>query len=116
LGRGRALIQEAGISVVAPTTPLEEEDMPVRDRSLSPNTLSKLWSEAKDHAEDEISAGARARVKQLIEKGVRDEFEDLIRCKPHERSTERQDYRNGVHARGLLTVLGQVPELRIPRA
>jgi putative transposase len=90
--------------------------MPVRDRSLSPSMVRKLWSEVKDHAEDEISAGARSRVKQLIEEGVLDEFEDLIRCKPHERSEERQDYRNGFYARGLLTVLGHIPQLRIPRA
>lgn len=88
----------------------------MRDRSLSPNMVSKLWSEVKDHTEDEISAGARARVKRLIEKGILDEFEELIRCKPRERSEARRDYRNGFYARGLLTVMGHIPELRIPRA
>jgi hypothetical protein len=38
--------------------------MPVRDRSLSPNMVSKLWSDAKDHAEGEITAGARVRLKR----------------------------------------------------
>jgi putative transposase len=90
--------------------------MPVRDRSLSPSMVRKLWAEVKDYAEDEISAGARDRVRRLIEKGVLDEFEELIRCKPHERSEARQDYRNGFYARGLLTVMGHIPELRIPRA
>lgn len=88
----------------------------MRDQSLSPSMIRKLWSEVKDHARDEINAGARAKVKSYIERGILDEFEVLIRCKPHERSEERQDYRNGFYARGLLTTMGHIPELRIPRA
>jgi hypothetical protein len=78
--------------------------------------IRKLWSEVRDHTDDEISTGARSRVKQLIEKRVLDEFEDLIRCRPRERSKERQGCRNGFYARGLLTVMGHIPRLRIQRA
>ena len=90
--------------------------MPVRDQGLSKSMVARLWSDVKDYAEDEINAGARAEIKRIIQKGILDEFEQLIRCKSHERSEERRDYRNGYYTRGLLTTMGHIAELRIPRA
>jgi transposase-like protein len=88
----------------------------MRDRSLSPGRIQKLWSEVKDYTTDEISEGARRKVKELLEKGILEEFEELVRCRPYERSQERSDYRNGYYCRGLLTTMGQISEIRIPRA
>ena len=88
----------------------------MKDQDLSPSMVRLLWSEVKSAAQDEISAGARAQLKRLMERGILDEFEELIRCKPHERSEDRRDYRNGYYVRGLLTRMGYIPELRIPRA
>ena len=87
----------------------------MRDRSLSKSMVAKLWSEAKDYARDEMNAGARARLKELLEGSILDEFEQLIKCGRYERSEERQDYRNGFYTRGLLTTMGRIAELRIPR-
>ncbi len=90
--------------------------MPVRDQGLSKSMVAKLWSEAKDYARDEMNAGARARLKNLLEGSILDEFEQLIRCERYERSEKRKDYRNGFYTRGLLTTMGRIAELRIPRA
>lgn len=88
----------------------------MKDQDLSPSMVRLLWSEVKSAAQDEISAGARAQLKRLMEEGILNEFEELIRCRPHERSEGRRDYRNGYYVRGLLTRMGHIPELRIPRA
>ena len=90
--------------------------MPVRDRSLSEFRVAKLWSEVKSHAEDEINAGARRKLKELLERSILDEFEELIQCGRYERSEDRRDQRNGFYSRGLLTAMGHVAGLRIPRA
>jgi transposase-like protein len=78
--------------------------------------VAKLWSEVKDYAQDEINAGARAKVKEILQKGILDEFEELIQCTWYERSEDRKDQRNGFYARGLLTTIGHITGLRIPRA
>ena len=88
----------------------------MRDRGLSKPMIAKLWTEVKDHAEDEISAEARQQLKELIEGRIEAEFEDLVRCGRYERSEERKDYRNGYWTRGLLTTVGHITGLRIPRA
>ena len=61
----------------------------MRDQGLSTATIQKLWSEVKDYTSDEISEGARRKVKELLEKGILEEFEELVRCKPYQRSQER---------------------------
>ena len=88
----------------------------MRDRSLPRPMIAKLWTEVKDHAEDEISAGARQQLKELIEGRIQAEFEDLVRCGRYERSEERADYRNGFWTRGLLTTTGHITGLKVPRA
>ncbi len=52
----------------------------MRDRSLPKPMIAKLWTEVKNHAEDEMSAGARQHLKELIEGRIEAEFEDLVRC------------------------------------
>jgi transposase-like protein len=90
--------------------------MPVRDRGLSTPMIRKLWSGVKDFAEEEISLAARKEIKAILEKGMLDEFEHLVGCRSHERSGSRLDYRNGFYTRGLLTTLGYISGIRVPRA
>lgn len=94
---------------------MEKGDMPVRDRSLPMPMLGKLWTEVKDYVEDELSAGARHNLKQLIEGGIQEEFDELVRCERYERSENRADYRNGYRTRGLLTTMGQITDIQVPR-
>ncbi len=88
----------------------------MRDRSLPRPMIAKLWREVKNHAEDEITADTRALLKELIEGRIDAEFEDLVKCSRYERSEDRQDYRNGYWTRGLLTTVGHITGLKIPRA
>jgi hypothetical protein len=46
-------------------------DLPTRDHDLPKAMLARLGSEVKDCVQDEISAGAKAKVKELIEKHLR---------------------------------------------
>jgi putative transposase len=90
--------------------------MPVRDQGLSKPMIARLWAEVKSHAEDEISEGTRAALKRLLEQGILDEFEELVDCAPYERTGARRDYRNGFYRRGLLTTMGHIADLKVPRA
>lgn len=56
----------------------------------------------------------REAVKQVLEEIMNAEAEELIRAKPYERSSERQDYRNGARTRKLKTRVGEI-ELSVPR-
>ena len=93
-----------------------KEDMPVRDQGLSTLRIRKLWADVKDAVDDEISHGARRKIKELIEKEMLAEFEQLVRCAPSQRTPERRDYRNGFYTRGLVTTLGYISGIRVPRA
>ena len=90
--------------------------MPLRDQGLSTPMIRKLWADVKDSAEDEICLGARKKIKEIIEKGMLDEFEQLVGCGSHERTRDRLDYRNGFYTRGLVTTLGFISGIRVPRA
>jgi putative transposase len=90
--------------------------MPVRDRGLSTPMIRRLWADVKDSAEDEITEGARRRVKQIIERGMLQELQELVRCRSHERTAQRTDYRNGFYTRGLVTTFGFISGIRVPRA
>lgn len=88
----------------------------MRDRGLSTPMIRKLWTEVKDSAEDEICEGARRRVRQIIERGMLQELQELVHCRSYERTSDRAGYRNGFYARGLVTTLGYISGIRVPRA
>jgi putative transposase len=90
--------------------------MPVRDRGLSTPMIRRLWADVKDSVDDEINEGARRKAKQIIERGMLAEFEQLVGCGLRERTAERRDYRNGFYTRGLVTTLGYIAGIRVPRA
>jgi hypothetical protein len=71
---------------------------------------------SKDYAPDEISAGPWANLKRHIEKGILDEFEELISCSPCERTEACRDYWDGFCVCGHLTTIAHIPEVRFPRA
>jgi len=88
----------------------------VRDRGLSTPMIRKLWADVKDSVDDEINEGARRQAKEIIEKQMLAEFEQLVGCAPSQRTEERRDYRNGFYTRGLVTTLGTISGIRVPRA
>ncbi|MBN2253478.1 MAG: IS256 family transposase [Kosmotogaceae bacterium] len=61
-----------------------------------------------------IDERVREAVKEVFEQIMEAEADELICAKPHERTDERQDYRNGKRKRKLQTRVGEI-ELEIPR-
>ena len=43
------------------------------------------------------------------------EVEALIGARPYQRTPQRRDYRNGSYTRDLLTGMGEIPDIRVPR-
>ena len=43
------------------------------------------------------------------------EVEELVQAAPYQRTTQRRDYRNGSYQRDLLTGVGLIPDLEVPR-
>jgi len=65
-------------------------------------------------ADDLIDAGRR-QMKELMEMSLVVEFEEYIGLKRHQQSEKRKDYRNGFRSRDLLTTLGVIKDIRVPR-
>ncbi len=67
-------------------------------KELTELTLTDLWKEFnwsfKDYWQEHDEV-VKAFKKKLIEEALDAERSMLICCKPYERSTERQDHRNG---------------------
>lgn len=89
--------------------------MPVKE--LTEVTIPDLWKEFnfsfkgywKEHDE-----AVKVFKKRLIEEALDAERSMLICCKPYERSTERQDHRNGYWSRWITLKDGRL-EIRMPR-
>ncbi len=59
---------------------------------------------------------SRRKMKELMETTLRREFDDYMEMKWYRRGDERKDYRNGFRSRSLLTTLGLIKEIRVPRS
>lgn len=62
-----------------------------------------------------VEAAARLAVREVLEHAMQAELEAFLQAAPYERGEKRRGYRNGVHRRNLVTPLGVVEGLRIPR-
>ena len=86
-------------------------------KSLTGLTVTDLLSEYKRNFRDyweEHEGTVKVFRKQLIESALYAEQEIHMNCKPYERSTERQDYRNGYWERWITLKDGRL-EIRMPR-
>jgi putative transposase len=64
--------------------------------------------------EGDARSASRAALKEVLEKHLRKEIQDLLQLAPYERGKGRFDYRNGSYVRHLLTEMGDV-EICVPR-
>ena len=55
-------------------------------------------------------------MKQLMERSLRREFDDYMEMKWYRRGDRRKNYCNGFRSRNLLTTLGLIKEIRVPRS
>lgn len=73
------------------------------------------WAECKDFFESELLEQVRAQIKLLLETALGVERDRQLRLGYYEHAPDRLDYRNGFYFRDLVTQLGRLARVRIPR-
>jgi transposase-like protein len=87
----------------------------MREVDFSEHTVRRRWREVKGALREDLTVWTRHYLKRLLEHTLEEEREIYLRAARHERTQERQDYRNGYYARDLGTELGLLRHLRVPR-
>jgi transposase-like protein len=85
--------------------------------ALTDRTPAQRWREVRD--EDALWGDLRPElleaVARILEATMEDELAALLRAQPYERTHLRLDVRNGVYHRRLVTELGAITDLAVPR-
>jgi len=85
--------------------------------ALTSRTELQRWRDVRD--EDALWGDLRPEllvaVGRILEATMEDELGALLRARPYERTHLRLDVRNGVYHRRLVTELGAIPDLSVPR-
>lgn len=86
--------------------------------ALTDRTWTQRWSEVRDeeHLWGDLRPDLLAAVRTVLETTMESELWDQLRADRYERTAARRSYRNGYYQRGLVTELGLIDELRVPRA
>ena len=89
----------------------------VQVRDLTELTVRDLWREVKDEDEwwGEIKDLTMRAVKRLLESAMEQELMVELHAGKYRRTEQRRGYRNGYRYRGLLTEMGPVEHIRVPR-
>jgi len=90
----------------------------VQVRDLTELKVEDLWREVKGDEEDwwgDLKQETIRVVKRLLESAMEEELLECIRVGRYRRTGLRRGYRNGYRQRNLLTELGLVEHLRVPR-
>jgi putative transposase len=89
----------------------------VEVKDLTEVTLEELWNEVKD--EDgwwgDIKENTLGVVQRLLEESMEVEMLEQLRAAHYRRTELRRGYRNGYRHRSLLTEMGMLEHLRVPR-
>ena len=96
-------------------SPLRAQARRVKD--LTELKLSDLWREVKSDEDwwGDLKGETLRVVKRLLESYMEEELLEQLRAGRRRRTKLRRGYRNGYRQRSLLTELGLVQHLRIPR-
>jgi putative transposase len=85
--------------------------------ALTDRTLAQRWREVRD--EDALWGDLRPElleaVRRILEATMEDELAALLLARPYERTHLRLDQRNGRYHRTLVTELGAITDLAVPR-
>lgn len=88
----------------------------MRELKVLGNGHLKLdWAECKDFLESELLEQVRAQIKLLLETALGVERDRHLQLSYYEHAPDRLDYRNGCYFRDLVTQLGRLARVRIPR-
>jgi putative transposase len=82
---------------------------------LGDGHLKLAWAERQEFFESELLEKVRAQLKLLLETALRAEQDRYLRLARYEPAADRLDYRNGCYFRDLVTPLGRLARVRIPR-
>jgi putative transposase len=79
--------------------------------------IARALSEIKDEDEvwGEITAAMQRKLKDLLEGILESERDLLVACEWYKRGETRRDQRSGYRTRSLVTALGRISRLRVPR-
>jgi len=86
--------------------------------ALTDRTEAMRWAEVRDEEAlwGDLRPELLAAVRTVLETTMESELWDQLRADRYERTACRRSYRNGAYGRGLVTELGLIEALRIPRA
>jgi putative transposase len=90
----------------------------VQVRDLTELKVEDLWQEVKGDEEEwwgEIKQETLRAAKRLLESAMEEELLECLRAGRYRRTGLRQGYRNGYRNRSLLTDLGLIEYIRVPR-
>jgi putative transposase len=87
----------------------------VAELAFDEKHLTDRWSRVKEDFWGDLEIQTRTALKHLLERTMEIEVQDLIGCGRWKRTARRRSYRNGHYTRDLLTSMGSVSELRVPR-
>lgn len=82
---------------------------------LGDGHLKLAWAERQEFFESELLERVRAQLKLLLETALRVEQDRHLRLERYEHAADRLDYRNGCYSRDLVTQLGRLARVQIPR-
>ena len=89
----------------------------VEVKDLTEVTLEELWNEVKDDDGwwGDIKENTLRVVQRLLEESMEVEMLEQLRAAHYRRTELRRGYRNGYRHRSLLTEMGMLEHLRVPR-
>lgn len=82
---------------------------------FSGKDLFSRWSRVKEDFWGDLKKETLRAVEKLLNRSMEVEVQDLIGSSSWERNLDRPTYRNGYYRRGLLTSLGYIAKLNVPR-
>jgi transposase-like protein len=87
-------------------------------RALDERTLADLWREVplEDEVWEEVQARQRQALKTFLEGLLEEELVERLAASRYRRTEVRRGRRNGYYERSLITQLGAISGIRVPRA
>lgn len=81
--------------------------------------INQLWAEVKDYyvdwEQEAFAEPGRRLLRRMLENAMKAEVLGYIKRPRYQRSRPLIDYRNGYYHRNLVTSMGLIPRLRVPR-
>lgn len=90
--------------------------MAVRELDFSEESVQQWWMEVKDNPWGDLKRQTQRLVKTLLEGSLEKEMVRYAGAEKHERTEGRKEYRNGHYSRDLLTEIGLIKDILVPRS